>query len=70
MCERLGLPFRPEVIRYLLDEEHARRGCAAERLPPERRAEPGRGDLPVRGGSPRLDNELVERACRDYFTEL
>jgi hypothetical protein len=22
------------------------------------------------GVPPRLDNELVERACRDYFTEL
>ena len=26
VCERIGLPFRPEVIRYLLDEEHGRRG--------------------------------------------
>ncbi len=70
VCEQLGLPFRPEVVRYLLDEEHGRRGVRLSACHP--------GDVFRRvveicqyEGEPlRLDNELVGRACRDYFTEL
>ncbi len=70
VCERVGLPFRPEVIRYLLDEEHGRRGVRLGACHP--------GDILHRvveicqyeGVPARLDNELVARACKDYFTEL
>ena len=70
VCERLGLPFRPEVIRFLLDEEHPRRGVRLSACHPNdvlsRVAEICRYE----GVPARLDNGLVERACRDYFTEL
>jgi predicted ATPase with chaperone activity len=70
VCERLGLAFRPEVIRYLLDEEHARRGVRLSACHPNdvlsRVAEICRYE----GVPLRLDNDLVARACKDYFTEL
>jgi len=70
VCEHVGLPFRPEVIRFLLDEEHPRRGVRLSACHPNdvlsRVAEICRYE----GVPLRLDNELVERACRDYFTEL
>ena len=70
VCERVGLPFRPEVIRFLLDEEHPRRGVRLSACHPNdvlsRVAEICRYE----GVPARLDNGLVERACRDYFTEL
>ena len=70
MCERVGLPYRPEVIRFLLDEEHPRRGVRLSACHPNdvlsRVAEICRYE----GVPLRLDNGLVERACRDYFTEL
>ena len=70
VCERVGLPFRPEVIRFLLDEEHAKRGVRMSACHPNdvlsRVAEICRYE----GVPARLDNGLVERACRDYFTEL
>ena len=57
-------------IRYLLDEEHAKRGIRLSACHPNdvlsRVAEICRYE----GVPPRLDNDLVERACRDYFTEL
>jgi len=58
VCERLGLPFRPEVIRYLLDEEHPRRGVRLSACHPNdvlsRVAEICRYE----GVPLRLDNEL------------
>jgi hypothetical protein len=70
VCERLGLSFRSEVIRFLLDEEHAKRGVRLSACLPNdvlsRVAEICRYE----GVPARLDNDLVERACRDYFTEL
>ena len=70
VCERQGLSFRPEVIRHLLDEEHAKRGIRLSACHPNdvlsRVAEICRYE----GVPARLDNGLVERACRDYFTEL
>ena len=70
VCERLGLSFRPEVIRFLLDEEHGKRGVRLSACHPNdvlsRVAEICRYE----GVPARLDNGLVERACRDYFTEL
>jgi hypothetical protein len=70
VCEQIGLPFRPEVVRYLLDEEHGRRGVRLSACHPSdvlrRVAEICQYEkVPLR-----LDNELVARACRDYFTEL
>lgn len=70
VCARLGLPYRPEVIRYLLDEEHAKRGVRLSACHPNdvlsRVAEICRYEaVPLR-----LDNDLVSRACKDYFTEL
>ncbi len=70
VCEKLAIPFRPDVIRYLLDEEHGRRGVRLSACHP--------GDVLHRiaeicqyEGIPlHMDNALVARACKDYFTEL
>jgi hypothetical protein len=70
VCERVGLPFRPEVIRFLLDEEHAKRGIRLSACHPNDVLSRVAEICQYEGVPPRLDNELVERACRDYFTEL
>jgi len=69
-CKRLGLEFRPEAIRYLMEEEHVRRGIRLSACHP--------GDILSRvveichyeGTEPLLDKERISRACKDYFTEL
>lgn len=70
VCERLGLAFRPEVIRYLLDEEHARRGVRLSACHPNDVLSRVAEICQYEGVPLRLDNDLVARACRDYFTEL
>jgi len=70
VCERLGLPFRPEVIRFLLDDEHAKRGVRLSACHPNDVLSRVVEICQYDGVPPRLDNDLVERACRDYFTEL
>jgi hypothetical protein len=70
VCERLGLAFRPEVIRYLLDEEHARRGVRLSACHPNDVLSRVAEICQYEGTPLRLDNDLVSRACKDYFTEL
>lgn len=70
VCERLGLSYRPEVIRFLLNEEHAKRGVRLSACHPNDVLSRVAEICLYEGVPPRLDNELVERACRDYFTEL
>jgi hypothetical protein len=70
VCERLGLAFRPEVVRYLLDEEHDRRGMRLSACHPNDVL--GRVvEICQYEGTPlRLDKEIIARACRDYFMEM
>ena len=70
VCERLGLAFRPEVVRYLLDEEHGRRGMRLSACHPNDVLSRVVEICQYEGTPLRLDNELVSRACRDYFMEL
>jgi hypothetical protein len=70
VCERLGLPFRPEVIRYLVDEEHARRGMRLSACHPNDVLTRVMEICRYEGTPLRLDKEIVARACRDYFMEL
>lgn len=70
VCERLGLSFRPEVIRFLMDEEHAKRGVRLSACHPNDVLSRVTEICQYEGVPARLDNDLVERACRDYFTEL
>jgi hypothetical protein len=70
VSERLGLPFRPEVIRYLLDEEHGRRGVRLSACHPNDVLSRVVEICRYEGVPPRLDNGMVARACKDYFTEL
>ncbi|MFZ2224322.1 MAG: hypothetical protein WAV26_06495, partial [Candidatus Deferrimicrobium sp.] len=70
VCERVGLSFRPEVIRFLLDEEHGKRGVRLSACHPNDVLSRVVEICQYEGVQPRLDNGLVERACRDYFTEL
>jgi hypothetical protein len=70
VCERLGLPFRPEVLRYLLDEEHGRRGVRLSACHPNDVFSRVVEICRYEGVPPRLDNGMVARACKDYFTEL
>jgi hypothetical protein len=70
VSERLGLGFREEAIRYLLDEQHAARGIRLSACHPNdilsRVVEISRYE----GIPPKMENEMIYRACRDYFTEL
>jgi predicted ATPase with chaperone activity len=70
VCERLGLAFQPGVIRYLLDEEHARRGVRLSACHPNDVLSRVAEICQYEGIPPRLENDLVSRACKDYFTEL
>ena len=70
VCERLGLAFRPEVIRYLLDEEHARRAVSLSACHPDDLLRRVAEICRYEGVPLRLDIDLAARACRDYFTEL
>lgn len=70
VCERLRIPFRPEVIRYLLDEEHGRRSVRLSACHPNDVLSRVVEICQYEGEPPRLDNGLVSRACKDYFTEL
>jgi hypothetical protein len=70
VAERIGLPYRAEVVRFLIEEEHGKRRIPLAACHP--------GDILSRmaeicvyeGVPPRMDEELARRACRDYFTEL
>jgi predicted ATPase with chaperone activity len=70
VCDRLKLPFRPDVIRYLLDEEHGRRGVRLSACHPNDVLSRVVEICQYEGEVPRMDNGLVARACKDYFTEL
>ena len=70
VCARLGMEFRQDAIRYLVEVEHERRDVPLSACHPNdilsRVAEICR----YRGVAPHLTRELVIEACRDYFTEL
>ncbi len=68
--ERLNLKFQKETIRYLLDEEHAMRGLQLSACHPNDILSRVVEICQYEGVPPRMDNELITRACRDYFTEL
>jgi hypothetical protein len=70
VCERLGVPSRPEAIRWLIDEEHEGRGIPLTACHPNDIFSRIIEICRYEGVSPRLDREIVGRACRDYFTEL
>jgi predicted ATPase with chaperone activity len=70
VCERVGVGFRPEAIRYLLDEEHAVRGIRLSACHPNDVISRVVEICQYEGAKPRLDSGLIQRACRDYFTEL
>jgi len=70
ICERLGLEYQPEAIRYLLDEQHAVRGIRLSACHPNDILSRVVEICQYEGVPPRLDNAMITRACRDYFTEL
>lgn len=70
VCGRLGLEFRQEAIRYLMDEEHGKRGIRFSACHPNDILSRVVEICQYDGTAPRLENELIKRACRDYFTEL
>jgi len=70
VCERVGLEFRPEMVRYLLDEQHSARKILLSACHPldilSRVVEISQYERVP----PALSREMIDRACRDYFTEL
>ncbi len=70
VCDRVGVGFRPEAIRYLLDEEHGVRGIRLSACHPNDIISRVVEICQYEGKQPRLENELIRRACQDYFTEL
>jgi hypothetical protein len=70
VCERLGVECRPEVIRYLLDEEHGLRGIRLSACHPNDLLSRIAEICQYEGIPLRVDKELVNRACMDYFMEL
>jgi len=70
VCERLGIGFRPEAIRYLMDEEHGRRGIRLSACHPYDVISRVVEICQYEEIPPRLDKARIMRACRDYFTEL
>ena len=70
VCDRLGLEYRPEVIRYLLDEQHAVRGIRLSACHPNDILSRVVEICQYDGVAPQLDRNMINRACMDYFTEL
>ncbi len=70
VCERLGVEYRQDAIRHLLDEEHATRGIRLSACHPNDILSRVVEICQYEGNPPRMENELITRACRDYFTEL
>jgi len=70
VCERCGVGFRPEAIHYLLNQEHAARGIRLSACHPNDIISRVVEICQYEGTQARLDNELIRRACQDYFTEL
>ncbi len=70
VCERLDLEFRPEAVRFLLDEQHAVRGIRLSACHPNDILSRVVEISQYEGVKPRMENELITRACMDYFTEL
>jgi len=70
VCARLGMEFRPDAIRHLVEVEHEKRDAPLCACHP--------GDIlgrvaeicRYRGVAPHITRDLVVQACRDYFTEL
>jgi hypothetical protein len=69
VCKRLGMEYRPEPIRHLIEKEHAVRKIPLNACHPNdilsRVAEICR----YKGIPPHLDELLIAQACRDYFME-
>ena len=55
---------------YLLDEQHGVRGIRLSACHPNDILSRVVEICQYEGVSPKMDNELITRACRDYFTEL
>jgi predicted ATPase with chaperone activity len=70
VCDRLGADCSPEVIRYLLDEEHGLRRIRLSACHPNDVLSRIAEICQYEGVPFRVDKELVMRACRDYFMEL
>jgi predicted ATPase with chaperone activity len=70
VSDRLGLEFRQEAIRFLIDEEHAVRGTRLSACHPNDILSRVVEICQYEGKPPKMNNETVHRACMDYFTEL
>ena len=70
VCERLGVEYREDAIRFLLDEEHATRGVRLSACHPNDILSRVVEICQYEGMPPRMENALITRACKDYFTEL
>jgi len=70
VCEGLGVEYRQDAIRFLLDEEHATRGVRLSACHPNDILSRVVEICQYEGTPTRMENELITRACRDYFTEL
>ena len=69
-CQHLGIDFRPEGIRYLLDKEHRSRNIRLSACHPSDILSRVVEICRYEGTKPTLDEDLLRRACKDYFTEL
>ncbi|MBI5575995.1 MAG: ATP-binding protein [Deltaproteobacteria bacterium] len=70
VCRQLGLEFRPEAIRHLIEKEHAARKIPLAACHPKDVLSRVVEICRYRGIHPRLDEDLVAQACRDYFMEI
>lgn len=70
VCARLGMEFRQEAIRHLLEVEHERRDVPLAACHPNDILSRVEEICRYRGVMPHMTRELIIQACRDYFTEL
>ncbi|MGA8753519.1 ATP-binding protein [Candidatus Deferrimicrobium sp.] len=70
VCARLGMEFRQEAIRHLVEVEHERRDVPLSACHPNDILSRVEEICRYRGVAPHLTRELVIEACRDYFTEV
>jgi energy-coupling factor transporter ATP-binding protein EcfA2 len=70
VCRRLGLEFRAEAIRHLIEKEHVPRKIPLTACHPNDILSRVVEICRYRGIPPRLETDLIVQACRDYFMEI
>lgn len=69
-CEKAGVALRAEHVRHLVDVEHGGRNVTLRACYPKEILSRVLEICRYEGSPLRVDQDLISRACRDFFTEF